>query len=216
MDVEKLIARLAEPNPLWREHAEHHLCRLGEAAVPPLISALAHGSAQVRVHAAQVLGRLQAARAVEPLAAALSEGADRGALAIAAEKALVAIGAAALPALLRVATQGDPRTAARALRAVGLIGERSDDVERTLRASFAASDSGVRTQAAAAWCELGLSTDEVAPLLSDADKWVRYLVAEAMAKRGDERARPVLEAAAADDEEPWLPSWAEDLLAELP
>jgi HEAT repeat protein len=57
----------------------------------------------------------------------------------------------------------------------------------------------------------------IAPLLSDADKWVRYSVAEALVRIGSVRGRAVLEEARVDVEEQgtYIRFWAEDLLDQI-
>lgn len=226
--IEALIERLAHENPRWRAEAEARLVSLGEAAVVPLKVALRSPVVSVRVHAAQALGRLNhvfRARAyagpapeyaqapVMELGRMLSDTEANGAAAIAAEKALVKMGAVTALTLFL-----DGPGAPRALRALGLIGSTDLDSIAKIRACLSAPHAPTRAEAAVALvlCLGEAGVAEVSPLLSDPDKWTRYAVAEALAKLGVTAARPVLEAALSDDEEPWIAGWAEGLLDLLP
>jgi HEAT repeat protein len=175
---ELLISRLTSNNETWRVEAEVRLISLGAAAVEPLLAALHHASPSVRLHAVHALGRIQDERGLPAVVEALGETENLGAVAIAAEKALIAWGAPVKGALLEAATSGPESVRPRALRALGRIG--GEDLETPLTGLLANPMATVRTQAAVA---LGRVAGEravarIVPLLSDTDRFVRLGVAE--------------------------------------
>jgi HEAT repeat protein len=214
---EVLISRLTAPNESWRLDAERRLIALGSPAVDALIGALQHAYPAVRVHAAHALAQIGDPRALSPLVAALGDSENSGAGAIAAERALVAWGEAAKGHLLEAAIHGPPHLRPRAIRALGRIG--GADLESMLRSLLADPAAPVRTQAAAALAA-ALQQDaieQIAPLLADPDKWVRYGVAEALVQIGCIRGQPALESARDDPEEEggYVKLWAEELLDQI-
>src|SRR5688500_2192416 len=86
---ELLIGRLMSGNESWRVDAEARLIALGDLAVDHLLGALRHASPSVRVHAVHALSRIQNARAIPAVVGALADSENLGAVAIAAERALV-------------------------------------------------------------------------------------------------------------------------------
>ena len=214
---ELLVSRLAADNEVWRVDAEARLIALGADAVPVLLGALHHAHPAVRIHAAHALSRIRDTRALPAVVAALADAENRGAVAIAAEKALVEWGEAAKPQLLEAArTAADP-VRARAVRALGRIG--GADLDARLRELLLDPVAGVRAQAAAALAAVAgsASLPALTPLLADADKWVRYGVAEALVGLGSTRGEAVLREAEADPEEQGthVQFWAEDLLDQI-
>jgi HEAT repeat protein len=214
---ELLVARLSSDNEVWRVDAEARLIRLGAGAVPLLLGALGHATAAVRIHAAHALARIRDARAIAPVARLLGDGENSGAVAIAAEKALVEWGAPAVPRLLEAAQAGTDSVRSRAIRALGRIG--GAVLEAPLRQWLGDPSSAVRTQAAVALTRVigAPAVDAVAPLLRDPDKWVRYEVAEALVQLGSTRGEEALREAAADPEEKGthVQFWAEELLDQI-
>ncbi|HME91734.1 MAG TPA: HEAT repeat domain-containing protein [Myxococcaceae bacterium] len=214
---EVLISRLTSDNQSWRADAEARLVSLGEEAVDPLIGALRHANPSVRIHAVHALARLRSPRGIAPVIDALADTENRGAVAIAAEKALVDWGEPVKSALLQSVKTGSEAVRARALRALGKIG--GEDLEPSLRAMLADPLPSIRGQAAAALgAAIGPRAVEIiAPLLEDSDKWVRYGVAEALVRIGSVRGRDVLEQARADVDEQgtYIRFWADDLLDEI-
>jgi HEAT repeat protein len=214
---EILISRLTSTNESWRVDAEARLVSLGEAAVPALIGALRHANPAVRIHAVHALARIGNANALPAVIGALEETENNGAVAIAAEKALVAWGNAAKPALLELASRGPSRVRPRALRALGRIG--GEDLRAPFQALLADAEPPVRTQAAVGLAQaIGRSAvDLIEPLLADPDKWVRYGVAEALVQIGSTRGEQVLRQARDDPEDvgTYLRFWADDLLDEV-
>ncbi|MDP6380206.1 MAG: M56 family metallopeptidase, partial [Phycisphaerae bacterium] len=76
LDVEQLVEKLLSENEHERVPVVTALGQMGEgarAAVEPLIAALKDGDANVRLRAADALGKIQDARAIEPLTAALED-----------------------------------------------------------------------------------------------------------------------------------------------
>lgn len=223
--IPALIARLAEDNPRWRAEAELRLVKHGLPALPALIVALKSPVVSVRVHAAQALGKLgdamrahayagaSTAEACDGLADLLTDTEANGAAGIAAEKALILWSAVSV---LGARLRGP--AAPRALRALGVLRTTDEVIVTLIREALVSTDAATRTQAAVALLlTFGAdSIEETAPLLRDPDKWVRYGVAEPLAKLGVRRSRVVLEAALADDDEgAWVRSWAEELLSEI-
>lgn len=214
---EILIARLTSPHESWRLDAEARLIALGESAVEPLMAALHHASPSVRLHAVHALARIGDVRGIPVVVGALGDSENLGAVAIAAEKALVEWGAPAKPALLEAVMNGPDAIRPRALRALGRIG--GEDLEEPLKRLLSHPMPALRTQAAVALASaIGPRAIEIiAPLLSDPDKWVRYGVAEALVSLGSSRGEAVLREAAADPEEQGQHTqfWAEELLDQL-
>ena len=214
---EVLVSRLASDNEQWRLEAEARLIALGGPAVHLLVGAVRHASPAVRMHAVHALARIGDARGVAAVVGALGDAENLGAVAIAAEKALVEWGAPVKPELLRAARAGPVAVRARAIRALGKI--RGDDLEPDLEAMLRDPEPAVRGQAAAALAEVAgeRAVERVAPLLEDADKWVRYGAAESLVRLGSVRGEKVLESARDDPEErgTHVQFWAEELLDQI-
>jgi bilin biosynthesis protein len=214
---EVLISRLTSPNETWRVDAETRLISLGPQAVEPLVAALHHASPAVRLHAVHALARIRDPRGIPAVIHALEEKENLGAVAIAAEKALIAWGEPVKPALLEAATRGPEEVRPRALRALGRIG--GEDLAGPLTELLGHAAPAVRTQAAVALAHsIGeRSISAIAPLLTDEDKWVRYGVAEALVSLGSVKGEAVLREAAEDPEEQGqhVQFWAEDLLDQI-
>ncbi len=214
---EVLISRLTSSNETWRVEAESRLIAMGEEAVAPLIAAMHHANPAVRVHAVHALARIGAPRGIPAVLEALAETENLNAVAIAAEKALVAWGEPVKPALIELAVNGPDAVRPRALRALGRIG--GAELQGPLSPLLRDRHPAVRTQAAAALASaLGeAAIGLIAPLLQDHDKWVRYGVAEALIGVGSTQGEKVLQEAQADPEEQGQHTqfWAEDLLDQI-
>lgn len=214
---EVLIARLTSENEAWRVDAEQRLVALGAAAVGPLRRALQHAMPSVRLHAVRALAKLGDPSAIDDVVAALGDSENSGAVAIAAERALVEWGAPVRDAVLEAALRGPAGIRPRALRALGKIG--GEGLQGPLTTLLGDPVAAIRLQAAVALVQtLGRQAlGRVAPLLGDADKWVRYGVAEALVQLGSARGRKVLEEARDDPEERGTHTqfWAEELLDDL-
>jgi HEAT repeat protein len=214
---EVLISRLTADNETWRVEAETRLVALGQAAVVPLIGATQNAHPSVRMHAVHALGQIKDRRAIPAVIGALADAENNGAVAIAAEKALVNWGEEVKPPLIEAASGGADHVRPRVLRALGRIG--GEDLRPHLEPLLRDRLSTVRTQAAAALAAAlaERSVEVIAPLLRDPDKWVRYGVAEALVRCGSVRGASVLQEAKEDAEEQgvYLRYWAEELLDEI-
>jgi len=214
---EQLVSRLASDHEPWRLEAEARLIALGPPAVHLLVGAVKHANPAVRLHAVHALARIGDARGISAVVQALGDAENLGAVAIAAEKALVEWGAAVKPELLRAARSGTVAVRARALRALGHIG--GADLEPELESMLRDPEPAIRTQAAAALGKVAgeRAVERLAALLEDPDKWVRYGVAEALVRLGSVRGERVLESARDDDEErgTHVQFWAEELLDQI-
>jgi HEAT repeat protein len=214
---EVLVSRLTSDNEQWRLEAEARLIALGPAAADLLVGAVKHASPAVRLHAVHALARIGDARGIPAVVGALGDQENLGAVAIAAEKALVEWGAPVKPELLRAARSGTVAVRARAIRALGHIS--GADLEPELEPMLKDPEPAIRTQAASALGRIAgeRAVDRLASLLEDPDKWVRYGVAEALVKAGSVRGEKVLEAARDDEEEKGthVQPWAEDLLDQI-
>jgi HEAT repeat protein len=217
MRPEILISRLTSEHETWRVEAEGHLIALGAAAVEPLVAAMHHASPAVRLHAVHALGRIGDPRGLPAVVKALGDTENLGAVAIAAEKALVAWGEPARAALTEVATRGDEAVRPRALRALGKIG--GTELQGVLSPMLKDPAGPVRTQAAAALLgAIGAAgVGLVAPLLEDPDRWVRLGVAEALVGVGSTRGEAVLREVNQDPEEQGqhLQFWSDELLDQV-
>jgi HEAT repeat protein len=213
---EVLISRLMSDQQPWRMDAEARLIAMGAPAVEPLIHALRHAQPAVRAHAVHALSRIGDERGIAPVIQALGDGENLGAVAIAAEKALVEWGEPVKPALRDAASSGDEAVRARALRALGRIGGR--ELKSFFEGLLKHSLPSVRTQAASALAQVAgeEAIPLLVPLLQDSDKWVRYGVAEALMSQRCVRGEAVLAQARDDEEEQGghIPFWAEELLDE--
>ncbi|HVE85236.1 MAG TPA: HEAT repeat domain-containing protein [Myxococcales bacterium] len=214
---EVLVSRLASEHEPWRLEAEARLIALGGAAVELLVGAVRHANPAVRLHAVHALARIGDPRGIPAVVGTLGDAENLGAVAIAAEKALVEWGAAVKPELLAAARSGPVAIRARAVRALGKIG--GADLEPELEAMLKDPQPAIRTQAGAALGEVAgeRAVEKLAPLLQDPDKWVRYGVAEALVRLGSTRGEKVLEDARDDPEEQGSHTqfWAEELLDQV-
>jgi HEAT repeat protein len=181
-----------QPSPVSRA-ARATLVRVGEAANPLLAAALDGTDASVAWAAAETLGEIGSAKALEPLTRKLV-GLD----AVLRDYIVDALGRIgdvhALPALV-AAFGGQPeyRNEAPILRAILLFGRRAVPV---LAEALAADDADIRAGALEALVRLG-ETDHVAevlPLLDDASALVRARAAAYFIAAKDERALDALAA----------------------
>lgn len=190
----------------WRVAKE--LARIGEPAVPYLIKALSHEDGYVRAAAADALGKIGDARAVEPLIAAMQyhddrtyeDGEDSEARCNAAE-ALGEIGdLRAVDDLIRVACGKDMLLASYAIDSLGMLGdERSIP---TLVAALKITDIDVPKAARSALARFG--TPAVLPLiesLQSAKGYWRVYAVKALGAIGDPRATATIKALLTDADE---------------
>ncbi|WP_164913685.1 HEAT repeat domain-containing protein [Methanoculleus taiwanensis] len=158
----------------WNEHERAHyllakeqwadLALLGQAALAPLIRALASTDPAIRREAADILGQLGDAEAVLPLVRALADEPIR----IEAAEALAGIGTPAVAPLLQVLEQGDGEAKRLAAGILGRIG--SAEVTEPLVQALYAGDDRLRRVVIDSLAAIGAPA--VAPLiemLGDAD-----------------------------------------------
>jgi HEAT repeat protein len=173
--LEAALARLRSRRAWKRAAAAYALgdMQCPEAA-PDLLSALDDRSGEVRAAAARSLGRLGASDLTLPLIEALlARRVPRGIASV----ALVELGPAALPELLRIADHPEPQVRATAVTLLGLVGDSGDSAVavRALRDPSAE----VRAAAAEALGRIGASSAEtdLRAALSDRAHFVRALAA---------------------------------------
>lgn len=167
--------------------------RLGDMAsseaVPALIMALDDSDRDVRSAAARSLGRLGDARAVAALVDALVGSSIARTIAF---RALLDVGAAAIPDLRRLAGHDDPSRRAVALELLGWVGDAPEGA--MVAAGLDDASPEVRARAAAALGRLG-STSGAAALeraLDDDVYFVRLQAARALGRVGEPRVVPAL------------------------
>ena len=191
------IAALHE-RTVWRRATAAY--RLGDMAcpeaVPDLLRALEDRDDDVRAAAARSLGRLGRPEAAEPLVRVLVDGTVPRALAF---RAVLDLGAAALPALRGLARADDPDERVEAVELLGWLGDAADDA--LLIEAVGDPSAEVRAKAAGA---LGrLASDDGAEALTEAldDRiyFVRLQAARALGQVGERAAVPRLLRQARED-----------------
>ena len=182
----------------WRRAAAAY--RLGDMACrhagPLLVDALEDRDADVRASAARSLGRLGYERAAGPLLLVLVRGRVARAIAF---RAVLDLGAPALPELRWLARAADPAVRAGAVELIGWLGEASD--VDLLVGAIDDSSPEVRARSAAALGRLA-ETEGAAALtraLNDRMYFVRLHAARALGQVGEQRAVHRLLQIARDD-----------------
>ncbi|HEU4683701.1 MAG TPA: HEAT repeat domain-containing protein [Nitrospira sp.] len=120
--VEPLLPLLQDKVKAVREEAAMALAAIGDAAVPSLISALAHADWLVRLHAVEALGRMRSPASVDPLLSVLFNDRDT-AVREDVVRALGQIGDERAVEFL-VVTMKEPGLRPLAVEALGQIGDR--------------------------------------------------------------------------------------------
>jgi HEAT repeat protein len=188
-----LIATMSQ-----RDEAVHALSQLGSEGVKALLPLLGDSDHYVREAAAQALGQLGDARAVEPLLASLGDS-DTG-VRLAVEQALGQLGdARAVEPLLALLGGRDVYVSEKAAQALGQLGD-ARAVEPLL-ASLGERSRDVRWVAAQALGQLGVAAVE--PLLAslgERSRDVRWVAAQALGRLGDARAVEPLLASLGDSD----------------
>jgi HEAT repeat protein len=109
--AEALVPLLGDTYPAVRATAREGLVRLGAGAIPGLVGGLKSPNPEVGQAAAELLGELRAAEAVEPLLLALKY--EKRPVQLAAARALVQVGEPAVEALETVRNDPQPWVRAR-------------------------------------------------------------------------------------------------------
>jgi HEAT repeat protein len=163
---------------------------VGRRTVSPLIERLRLGHVEVRQRAAEVLGQLGDARAVEPLIEALRLDADASVRAAAARSLGLLKALAAKATLLEALNDPDPDVGGAAAQALAELGEKGETTDALL-AALRDSDPGKRADTAQALADLG-DRRALEPLLElallDPDELVRDRTIEAIKARWADQA----------------------------
>jgi HEAT repeat protein len=188
--VEEQLRSLRSRRAWRRATAAFTLGDMGSPrAVPDLLRALDDRARDVRMAAARSLGRLGAAEATEPvIASSLSGRVPRDVAGL----ALLDLGPTAVPRLLELTEDADPRIRAAAVELVGLLGNAPDakPILDRLRDPAAA----VRAAGADALGRLGAgeARDALVRALEDRVPAVRAAAAHALGRTGGRRAAEAL------------------------
>jgi HEAT repeat protein len=182
----------------WRRATAAY--RLGDMAcadaVPALREALVDRDGDVRAAAARSLGRLGAGDAAGALVLALVDNAVPRAIAF---RAVLDVGADALPDVRRLATAPDPAVRAASAELLGWLGDASDDA--LLVDALADPAAEVRARAAAALGRLASAdgAEALTRALDDRIYFVRLHAARALGQVGERGAVPQLLRQARED-----------------
>jgi HEAT repeat protein len=188
--VEAVGACLAEPDLSVQESVSAILATIAdERVLAPLITALRSGDWIVRMHAAKALGRVRNAVAVEPLIPLLQDKVK--AVREEAAAALVAIGDAAIPSLLKALQHEDWLVRLHAVESLGKARSKRAVVP-LLSVLFNDPDSAVREDAVRALGEIGDPQAVEHLFTAMREPGLRTLAVEALGQIGDRRAVPVL------------------------
>jgi len=197
-ETTSVLSRLASEDRGTRELAFESLALMGESAVDTLIEALDEESAKVRHGAAEALGKIGDARAVDPLIALLEK--TEGEAQPERPRTVYYPGVGAASA---APSEPDPDVRSTAVTALAKI--KDARVVPALIARLKDRDANVRLAAATALGELD-HPDMLEALiggLKDSSYHVRRVAAQALGKRRDPGAvEPLI--AALDDEHSWV------------
>ena len=195
--VTEQMARLERGRSWRRAAAAFALGDMGSTqAAPNLLRALDDRSGDVRMAAARSLGRIGATEAITPLVAAAVMGRVPRDV---AKLALLDIGPAALPELVRLTDQPEEPIRASAVELVGLIGSADDTAAILDRLTDPAA--AVRVAAAGALGRLGAAEarDALVRALEDRAPAVRVAAANALGGIGGHQASEALLSVARSD-----------------
>jgi hypothetical protein len=200
-EMEALAVRIVEePNDRRKYFIARELASYGDAAVDYIVPLLQSEQLEVRINAADFLGRLQSPRAVPGLVSALNDTVPD--VRWRALYALGAIGSAdCVGAMLPLLDDPDPYVQLAALRSLAQLG--TEEIIEPAQAALRSPDAWVRLAAIEALASLG-STDGV-PLviecLNDEKAFVRQSAVAALLTIGSSEASEALERAAREDED---------------
>ncbi len=178
-ELRALVGRRA-----WRRaRGAYRLGEMGaDRAVPMLRSRVSDRDRAVRTAAVAALGKLGAEEAVGEVAAALARSSVPRLI---GANALLAMGDAALPELLRLVDAPDAGFRATAVELVGLVGSGAE--AETVAARLHDTSGDVRARAATALGRLGAAdaSDALSETLDDRLPYVRAAAAEALGALGE-------------------------------
>jgi len=196
-EVQELIDKLRDPDPIVRERAAYHLFAMGPKAAPAvsvLVSALEDENINVRFFAAQSLGLIgsRAAPAVPALASALRANDNDNFVQSSIAEALGRIGpkaAFAVPVLTSALRDEDDDLRVHAAQALGRIGPKAASAVSALAIALRDKDTNIRIFAAQALGLIGPKAASAVPALTSAmgDKKSgdgRYQAAQALGRIG--------------------------------
>jgi hypothetical protein len=188
--VDEQIARLRSRRAWRRATAAFTLGDMcARRAAPQILVALDDRARDVRMAAARSLGRLGAVEAIEPLIAASISGrlpADVGGL------ALLDLGPAAVPRLVELSADDNPRIRSGALELVGLLGEAGHAEPVLDHLTDPAGDVRVASAIALGRLGAGDARDALVRALDDRVPAVRAAAAAALGQIGGRRAADAL------------------------
>ncbi|MGI6502487.1 MAG: HEAT repeat domain-containing protein [Candidatus Methanoculleus thermohydrogenotrophicum] len=207
-------AALRDDAPMVRQRAERALVDMGEAAIPALTGALSDPSIEVRADAVRIIARIGGEESRAPLVeAALRD--DAPMVRQRAERALVDMREAAIPALTGALSDPSIEVRADAVRIIARIGgeeSRAPLVEAALRDDAPM----VRQRAERALVDMGeAAIPALTGALSDPSIEVRADAVRIIARIGGEESRAPLVEAALRDDAPMVRQRAERALVDM-
>ncbi|UCC83949.1 MAG: HEAT repeat domain-containing protein [Gemmatimonadota bacterium] len=216
-EMEELAARLvAGPNRLSHGRCGdcERLAAFGEPAVDYFIPLVQNEQAEVRILAAEYLGKIPAGRSVPALLTALDDSVAN--VRWYALRALAAIGSReSVEPMLRLLDDPDPRVRTRAMRSLAEVGV--EEIVERADVGLSDLDSWVRVSTLESLGILG--SEKARPLvterLNDESAWVRQAAVVALLKIGSPDAREALLQALSDED--WeVRLYAAEALRRLP
>jgi HEAT repeat protein len=227
LDVQRMIERLASPDPKEQAKAAELLGQIGPAASDALLSALDHANRSVRYRAVAALGRMKEVRAVQPLIIRLKDEdedvraqaaealanirepraieplvatlGDQSWVRVHAEEALAHYGKPAVEPLIKALKEDNPNVRASAAKVLGRI--KDPRAINPLMVALMDKDENVRMWAAAAFRQMKdpRAVERLLDLLNDRSQDVCIEAARALANLKDTRAVEPLLAAFKND-----------------
>jgi HEAT repeat protein len=219
--AERLAAKLGDP---FGFAEVDDLVKIGPPAVEPLIAALKDENMEARRYAAEALGRIGDARAIDPLIAALEY--DDGFNPSSATLALVSFGSSAVDPLITALEHENGGVRMRATQALGMIGDIRaiphliavlEELGKVYTDPMWYETSGIGAEAEEALVKMGGNPETVESLigvLQDGDRLERMAAARILGQIGDRRAVEPL-VTALEDEDEWVRVRAAEALAEF-
>jgi|GEM_PF-1649280 len=189
--IPDLIRSLDSEDEYLTNAAKTALYQIQGPAVMPLVEALGHSSARIRLRAAEALEQVTDPRVLAPMIRAL-EGRDARLSAVAAKNLGEFGDDAAVPSLIRALGRSHMPLRVNAADALGRIGER--DAVDALLALLDAEEAEVRSAAATALGRIGdqAAIEPLTRRLADPDILVRRAAGTSLAGFGEPAVRPLV------------------------